>query len=52
MNKGLFFGKFAPLTTGHVSAIAQAASKVDQLYVILCWDEKFQKTLTPDLQKY
>ncbi|SOK58637.1 NadR transcriptional regulator / Nicotinamide-nucleotide adenylyltransferase, NadR family / Ribosylnicotinamide kinase [Yersinia phage fHe-Yen9-04] len=51
MNKGLFFGKFAPLTTGHVSAIAQAASKVDQLYVILCWDEKFQKTLTPDLQK-
>lgn len=51
MNSGLFFGKFAPLTTGHVSAIVQAATEVDELFVVLCWDEKFQQTLTPYLQK-
>lgn len=48
---GLFFGKFAPLTTGHIAAITQAATMVEELYVVLCWDEKFQSTLTPELQK-
>lgn len=47
---GLFFGKFAPLTTGHISAILEAATMVEELYVVLCWDEKFQSTLTPNLQ--
>lgn len=49
MNNGLFFGKFAPLTTGHISAITKAASQVDKLFVVLCWDRKFQDTLTDDL---
>lgn len=51
MVNGLFFGKFAPLTTGHISAILKASTMVDTLYVVLCWDEKFQSTLTPELQK-
>ncbi|QOI72379.1 putative nicotinamide nucleotide adenylyltransferase [Erwinia phage pEa_SNUABM_50] len=51
MINGLFFGKFAPLTVGHISAIVQAATKVDELYVVLCWDDKFQSTLTPELKK-
>lgn len=48
---GLFFGKFAPLHTGHIYAILNAATQVEELYVVLCWDEKFQSTLTPELQK-
>lgn len=48
---GLFFGKFAPLTTGHIAAILTASTYVEELYVVLCWDEKFQSTLTPELQK-
>lgn len=51
MVNGLFFGKFAPLTTGHIAAIVKAATKVDELFVVLCWDEKFQNTLSPELQK-
>lgn len=47
---GLFFGKFAPLTTGHIAAINKAATEVEILYVVLCWDEKFQSTLTPELK--
>lgn len=49
MINGLFFGKFAPLTTGHISAITRAAAQVDRLFVILCWDQKFQNTLSDDL---
>lgn len=48
---GLFFGKFAPLTTGHIAAIQKAATMVDTLFVVLCWDQKFQDTLTTELQK-
>lgn len=48
---GLFFGKFAPLTTGHISAILKASTLVEELYVVLCWDEKFQSTLSGNLQK-
>lgn len=51
MNNGLFFGKFAPLTTGHISAITRAAALVDRLFVILCWDQKFQSLLPKDLQE-
>lgn len=50
MINGLFFGKFAPLTTGHISAILKASTLVDTLYVVLCWDEKFQSTLSTELQ--
>lgn len=50
MNNGLFFGKFAPLTTGHISAITTAAAQVDRLFVVLCWDQKFQNTLSEDLR--
>jgi HTH-type transcriptional repressor of NAD biosynthesis genes len=46
---GLFFGKFAPLTTGHIAAITKAATMVSQLFVILCWDQKFQDELSDDL---
>lgn len=45
MTHGLFFGKFAPLSTGHISAINIASTKVDVLHVVLCWDEKFQDAL-------
>lgn len=48
---GMFFGKFAPLTTGHVSAINRAAGRVDELYVVLCYDEKFNSTEPTSLQK-
>lgn len=51
MSRGLFFGKFAPLTTGHIAAIQKAATLVDELFVVMCWDQKFQNTLTPELQK-
>ena len=50
MTRGVILGKFAPLTQGHVSCIIRAASRVDQLCVVLCWDEKFQQTLTDDLR--
>lgn len=48
---GVFFGKFAPLHTGHVQAILSAAQVVDELHVIMCWDEKFQSTLNPRMKR-
>lgn len=39
--RGLLFGKFAPLTNGHVEFIRQAAAQVDILYVLLSYDQKF-----------
>src|SRR3989344_728459 len=41
MTTGLLLGKFAPLTTGHEYSVRQAASQVDALYVVLCYDQKF-----------
>lgn len=41
MTRGLIFGKFAPLTKGHVEFIRQAASQVDILYLFLSYDQKF-----------
>jgi HTH-type transcriptional regulator, transcriptional repressor of NAD biosynthesis genes len=37
---GVITGKFAPLHSGHIYAITQAATQVDKLYVILSFDQK------------
>lgn len=52
MNKtvGVITGKFAPLHTGHIYAITEAATQVDVLYVVLSYDEKFIQNL-PDRMK-
>lgn len=49
MTRGIILGKFAPLTLGHIACIARAASRVDELCVVLCWDEKFQQTVPSEL---
>lgn len=41
ITRGLIFGKFAPLTQGHVNFICEAAKKVDRLYLFLSYDQKF-----------
>lgn len=46
MTRGLVFGKFAPLHNGHVNLITKAATMVDELDVVLCYDDKFQHTLS------
>lgn len=51
MSTGLFFGKFAPLHNGHVYAIQKASELVDDLHVVLCWDQKFQDRLSTRLQR-
>ncbi|QVV97655.1 hypothetical protein 2017DRC48_0130 [Vibrio phage ICP1] len=38
---GVITGKFAPLHSGHIYAITQAATQVDKLYVVLSFDQKF-----------
>ena len=48
---GLVVGKFAPLTRGHVSFIFRAADRVDELHVVLCYDEKFLTTLPEDMSR-
>ena len=48
--RGLIVGKFAPLTRGHVTFIHRAAARVDELHVMLCYDEKFLAELPTDLQ--
>lgn len=39
MKIGMYGGKFLPLHSGHVYAIIQAASTVDELYVVLSYSE-------------
>lgn len=52
MKVGLIFGKFAPLTAGHVNFIRMAVeSGVDRLYLFLSYDEKFNATQTPWMRK-
>lgn len=41
ITRGLIFGKFAPLTRGHVEFIRQAAQQVSKLYLFLSFDQKF-----------
>uniref|UniRef100_A0AAU8GIC5 Nicotinamide-nucleotide adenylyltransferase n=1 Tax=Salmonella phage vB_SEnST11_KE22 TaxID=3161173 RepID=A0AAU8GIC5_9CAUD len=41
ITRGLMFGKFAPLTQGHVEFISRAAEQVDALYLFLSYDQKF-----------
>lgn len=41
---GLLFGKFAPLTLGHVELIKQASRQCDKLYLFLSFDQKFVET--------
>jgi HTH-type transcriptional regulator, transcriptional repressor of NAD biosynthesis genes len=48
MSVGFFGGKFLPLHLGHVYAIVQASSIVDELYVILSHSEKRDKELCRD----
>ena len=51
MNVGLIFGKFAPLTAGHVNFIRMAVeSGIDRLYLFLSFDQKFNNTQTPWMQ--
>lgn len=52
MKVGLIFGKFAPLTAGHVNFIQMAVEYgVDKLYLFLSFDQKFNDTQTPWMQK-
>ncbi len=52
MKVGLIFGKFAPLTKGHVNFIRMAVeSGIDRLYLFLSFDQKFNDTQTPWMQK-
>jgi HTH-type transcriptional regulator, transcriptional repressor of NAD biosynthesis genes len=48
MSVGFFGGKFLPLHLGHVYAIVQASSIVDELYVVLSHSEKRDKELCRD----
>ncbi|UGV21639.1 putative membrane protein [Cronobacter phage EspYZU08] len=41
ITRGLIFGKFAPLTNGHINFIVKAASQVSVLYLFLSYDQKF-----------
>lgn len=50
MTIGVITGKFAPLHTGHIYAITEAATQVDKLYVVLSFDQKFIDNLPDYLQ--
>lgn len=51
MKVGLIFGKFAPLTAGHVNFIRMAVETgVDRLYLFLSFDQKFNDTQSPWMQ--
>ncbi|WMY95952.1 MAG: multifunctional transcriptional regulator/nicotinamide-nucleotide adenylyltransferase/ribosylnicotinamide kinase NadR [Arsenophonus sp.] len=45
---GIIFGKFYPLHTGHIYLIQRACSQLDKLYIILCYDEKYDKAIFID----
>lgn len=52
MKVGLIFGKFAPLTAGHVNFIRMAVeSGIDRLYLFLSFDQKFNDTQTTWMQE-
>lgn len=47
---GVITGKFAPLHSGHIYAITEAATQCEKLYVLLSYDQKFTDTLEPRLR--
>ncbi len=52
MKVGLIFGKFAPLTLGHVNFIRMAVETgVDKLYLFLSFDQKFNDTQSVWMQE-
>ncbi|WP_194947936.1 adenylyltransferase/cytidyltransferase family protein [Actinomyces trachealis] len=40
---GLFGGKFSPLHNGHLAAIVEASTRVDQLHVVVITDEVWER---------
>ncbi len=40
---GFFGGKFVPVHNGHVYSMIQASTMVDELHVIVCYDEESEK---------
>lgn len=52
MTNGILFGKFAPLHKGHIAMIYQANLRVDHLWVILSFDQKFLDTLPDEQSKH
>ena len=44
-NIGVVFGKFYPLHTGHVYLIQRACSQVDELHIIMGYDDKRDREL-------
>lgn len=44
-NIGVVFGKFYPLHTGHIYLIQRACSQVDELHIIMGYDEKRDRQL-------
>ncbi|HBI05669.1 MAG TPA: multifunctional transcriptional regulator/nicotinamide-nucleotide adenylyltransferase/ribosylnicotinamide kinase NadR, partial [Erwinia persicina] len=42
---GVVFGKFYPLHTGHIYLIQRACSQVDELHIIMCFDEPRDRQL-------
>lgn len=51
MINGLVFGKFAPLTLGHLELISEAVAKCDKLYLFLSFDHKFVDTQPEHLKE-
>ena len=45
---GVVFGKFYPLHTGHIYLIQRAASQVDELHIIMGYDETRDRLLFED----
>lgn len=45
---GMYGGKFIPLHKGHVKCIIEASTMVDELYVVLCYNEKKERPLFKD----
>ncbi len=47
-NIGVVFGKFYPLHTGHIYLIQRACSQVDELHIIMGYDEPRDRQLFED----
>jgi HTH-type transcriptional repressor of NAD biosynthesis genes len=45
---GVVFGKFYPLHTGHIYLIQRACSQVDELHIVMGYDEKRDRELFED----